>query len=111
MDLAAAYDSSRFPVVAPATSNVTAADIRILEARGRGIRLFAVAIDHDGPAKIRVESILDGRRRSVRTFPVENNGVSVYWNDLPGTHRVCVTAIDHPSGFEHWGGCEDVVVK
>jgi subtilisin family serine protease len=111
VDLAAAYDASRFPVVPRTTSNVTAADIRVLEARGRGIKLFAVAIDHDGPAKIRVESILDGRRRSVRTFPVENNGVSTYWNDLPGTHRVCVTAIDHPSGFEHWGGCEDVIVK
>jgi subtilisin family serine protease len=109
LDVAAAIDPVRWPrqdrppFVPTGAFEAIGADGRTITVRGR-------AADEDGAPRLRITSVVDGRR-SVRTIGSSGGQFRFSWNDLPGTHRVCVEVLDVPSSTAAPLGCKNVVVK
>jgi len=68
------------------------------------------ALDPDGPPIVYITDTLDGRTSVRGTLP--RNGYFLdAWNPAKGTHNVCVSLLDNPTGQAVGLGCRDVVIK
>mgnify|MGYP001336407280 CR=1 FL=1 len=109
IDAAAALDPAHYskvprPVRLPTgTFDSLVVDGRFMVVRGR-------ANDPDGTPIVRVESSVDGKR-TVRDMWAVGDAFAMGWNDVPGDHHVCVSALDTPTRRAVALGCRDVVVK
>ena len=110
LDLATAVDPARFPRQGRPNYLPTGRIVSV-EASGRRITVVTLAEDVDGSPPVRIESWVAGRR-SVRVWrQTGSGGVIAQWDDLPGEHRICVNALDVPTGTGVGLGCRTLVVK
>lgn len=84
--------------------------LEALRVSGRRITVTGVASDPDGDPRVRVTSVVAGRR-SVRTATAKSGRFLVEWDDVKGSHQVCVTLIDVPTNAETLLECRTAVVK
>jgi len=81
---------------------------------GARITVRGRATDREGPPRVRIRSTVNGRvSERVTTAGTASGGGNWArgWNDVPGTHRVCVHVLDNPFGTATSLGCREVVVK
>lgn len=118
IDLAAAYDSSTwppFPRLTPPPAPAPAPPVQLPTgsysdafADGRRLVVAGRVNDPDGPPTLIVNSPLFGDRSPLLSASGQWLGM---FDVGPGTHQVCVTALDNPTGQAVWLGCREVVVK
>lgn len=122
VDIAAAYDSSSWPPfprltpAAPPTPEPPAAPpVRLPSgsfsdafADGRRLVVAGRVSDPDGSPTLIVRSSLFGDRSPLLSASGQWLGM---FDVGPGTHQVCVTALDNPTGQAVSLGCREVVVK
>ncbi len=85
-----------------------------VRVEGRRITVRGRATDREGPPRVRVRSTVNGRssvRDTVAGSPSSGGNWTLSWNDVPGTHRVCVNILDNPFGNPTALGCREAVVK
>lgn len=109
IDVAAALDPSAFPVV-PRTAGLPTGSLDLVRADGRVISARGRVTDLQGAPLVRIESML-GTSWWPRDVRARNGAFSLGWTAPPGTHQVCASATDVPTGQVVPLGCRDVVVK
>jgi subtilisin family serine protease len=109
IDVAAALDPSAFPVV-PRTAGLPTGRLDAVRADGRVISVQGRAADVNGPVLVRIESTL-GSSRWPREVRARNGTFTLGWTAPPGTHEVCASVADVPTGQVVPLGCRDVLVK
>lgn len=109
IDVAAALDPSSFPVV-PRTAGLPTGSLDVVRADGRVISVRGRVTDPHGAPVVRIESMM-GTSWWPRDVRARNGAFALGWTAPPGTHQVCASATDVPTGQVMELGCRDVVVK
>lgn len=109
IDVAASVDPGRFPKV-PRPVRLPTGAFDELIVNGRGITVRGRADDSDGPPLVRVWSTVDGRT-TMRDVWASGGSFALAWMNDPGTHTVCISALDTPTFQAVSLGCREAVVK
>ncbi|MFM7069160.1 MAG: SpoIID/LytB domain-containing protein, partial [Actinomycetes bacterium] len=98
------------PTSTPRTPVLPVGVITVAKADGHVITVAGTVYDPDGPPTMRVVSTM-GTTTAVRTVKAAAGKWSVSWTGAAGTRKICVSALDVPTGTAVSLGCKSVTVK